>query len=371
MEYSLLQAEGSKVFEIRESQCKGVSTALVMPDIAVCPDCLNEMNDPANRRFQYPFINCTNCGPRFTIIEDIPYDRQNTSMKSFEMCPECRAEYEDPGDRRYHAQPIACPVCGPNVALWNKSGQELFMANEAIFKASEFIKDGFVLAVKGIGGFHLMADASNPDSIKRLRLRKHREEKPFALMFPGIDSVREECCVSEAEEMALLSIEAPIVLLKRRSRSADPFIISLISDVVAPGNPYLGVMLPYSPLHHLLMQEIDKPLIATSGNFFDEPICTDEHEALAKLNNIADYFLVHNRPIVRHADDSIVRIIHGSCMIIRRSRGFAPLPVRIQHRSCNRYIGSRRIHEEHDCSKEGRKYIHQSAHRRFVDKRSD
>jgi hydrogenase maturation protein HypF len=323
LEPSYLDPAGFTRFEIRESQHSGETAALVLADIATCPDCLREILDPSDRRFRYPFTNCTNCGPRYSIIESLPYDRQNTTMRVFEMCPDCRREYEDPTNRRFHAQPNACSRCGPQLELWNDSGAVTAKHHTALQVGAEIIREGGILAVKGIGGFHLMTDARNNDAVLRLRGRKHREEKPFAVMYPTLDTARTDCTISELEERLLRSPEAPIVLLeKKRSRRSS------IAASVAPSNPYLGVMLPYTPLHHLLMHELGFPVVATSGNISDEPICTDEREALQRLHGIADAFLVHNRPIVRHVDDSVVRIMAGREMVVRRARGYAPLPVR-------------------------------------------
>jgi len=332
---------GFENFEIRESETGGIKTALVMPDIATCPDCLHEIFDPKNRRHHYPFTNCTNCGPRFSIIESLPYDRANTSMNLFAMCPQCQAEYDNPRDRRFHAQPNACPVCGPQIELWESSAgvspapgrrdacPTLSRVHEALLAAAKAIRAGKIVAVKGIGGFHLMADARNEKAVQLLRERKHREEKPFALMFPTLESVKAICEVSPLEERLLRSPEAPIVLLKKIGNRQ-----SAISNSVAPGNPNLGVMLPSNPLHHLLVAELGLPVVATSGNLSDEPICTDEREALERLGSIADVFLVHNRPIVRHVDDSIVRVMLGREMVLRRARGYAPLPISVRNAEC-------------------------------------
>ena len=342
LEASWLDVIGFNNFQIRSSETGGNKTALILPDIATCPDCLREIFDPQNRRHRYPFTNCTNCGPRFSIIESLPYDRANTSMKAFAMCPQCRAEYEDPRDRRFHAQPNACPVCGPRLELW-RSGVRQNAANfseaqnqprsaersyDALLAAARVIREGKIVAVKGLGGFHLMADARNDKAVQLLRERKHREEKPFALMFPSLVSIKAECEVSPLEERLLRSPEAPIVLLRRRqSQIANHK--SQIAEGAAPGNPYLGAMLPYTPLHHLLMAELGFPVVATSGNLSDEPICTDEREALERLGGIADVFLVHNRPILRHLDDSIVRVMLDRELVLRRARGYAPLPITI------------------------------------------
>jgi hydrogenase maturation protein HypF len=249
-------------------------------------------------------------------------------MKTFEMCESCREEYENPLDRRFHAQPNACPVCGPQVELWDGAGNIQSRRHPALLEAAAAIRAGKIVAVKGLGGFHLMVDAGNERAVVRLRDRKHREEKPFALMVPSMESIRVDCQVSEMEERLLLSPESPIVLLRRKSQISN--FKSQIVPSIAPGNPYLGIMLPYTPLHHLLMAELGFPVVATSGNLSDEPICTDEREAVKRLDGIADLFLVHNRPIVRHVDDSVVRIMMGREMVLRRARGYAPLPVRLK-----------------------------------------
>lgn len=323
LEHSFLDLLHFTTFQIKESRTKGQPTTLILPDIATCPDCLREIFDATDRRYMYPFTNCTNCGPRFSIIESLPYDRCNTSMKKFEMCPDCGREYENPLDRRFHAQPNACPTCGPHLELWDVRGDILADGHVALLRTVEALRSGRCVAVKGIGGFLLAVDAANEHAVQRLRRRKRREEKPFALLFPDIASVKNACLVSEMEERLLLSPESPIVLLTHR-RDA------VVAPSVAPNNPYLGVMLPYSPLHYILMEEIKTPLVATSGNLSDEPICTEEHEALERLRQIADLFLVHNRPIVRHVDDSIVRIVSDRELVLRRARGYAPLPLRIR-----------------------------------------
>lgn len=322
LEFSFLDPRGYATFEIRHSQEAGDKTALVLPDIATCPECLREILDPTDRRFRYPFTNCTQCGPRFTILEALPYDRPNTTMKRFEMCPECRQEYEDPQNRRFHAQPNACPRCGPHLELWDEGGRLLEAHHEALCQAAAAVRAGKIVALKGLGGFHLIVDAGNEEAVQRLRRRKHREEKPLAIMAPSREWVRAHCTVSELEERLLGSPEAPIVLLRRKEKgTADP------APSVAPGNPYLGVMLPYTPLHHLLLRELGIPIVATSGNLSDEPICTDEREALQRLGGIADLFLIHNRPIARHVDDSVVRVMMGRELVLRRARGYAPLPI--------------------------------------------
>jgi hydrogenase maturation protein HypF len=318
-EHSYLDPVGYGRFEIREST-GGTKTALILPDIATCSGCQREIFDPANRRYRYPFTNCTNCGPRFSIIEALPYDRPRTSMRAFQMCPGCAEEYNNPRDRRFHAQPNACPKCGPHLGLWDPTGAVAGKDNEALRLAVAAIRDGLIVAVKGLGGFHLLVDAGNESAVRRLRERKRREEKPFALMVASLAAVAEVAQIESLEERLLLSPEAPIVLLRRKGRGG-------LSDSIAPGNPYLGIMLPYTPLHHLLMRDLGMPAVATSGNVSDEPICTDEHEALLRLQGIADLFLVHDRRIVRHVDDSVVRVMAGRELVLRRARGFAPLPV--------------------------------------------
>ncbi|MDE3067413.1 MAG: carbamoyltransferase HypF [Verrucomicrobiota bacterium] len=331
LESSWLDPAGYTRFEIRESEVAGEKSALVLPDIATCPDCLREIFDPRDRRHLYPFTNCTHCGPRFTLVESLPYDRANTTMKQFTMCPQCRAEYDDPRDRRFHAQPNACPVCGPRLELWERGNApppshrppaHAPLKTDALLAAVEAIRAGKIVAVKGLGGFHLMADARSEKAVQRLRERKHREEKPFALMFPSLEGAKAVCAVSPLEARLLRSPEAPIVLLKKLAIGKSPIV-----DSVAPANPHLGVMLPSNPLHHLLMAELGFPVVATSGNLSDEPICLDEVEALERLGAVADLFLVHNRRIVRQADDSIVRVILDREMVLRRARGYAPLPV--------------------------------------------
>ncbi|MBP9947924.1 MAG: carbamoyltransferase HypF [Vicinamibacteria bacterium] len=314
-----LDPVGHDGFVVRETEAQGAATTLIQPDIATCAECRREMFDPLDRRFEYPFINCTNCGPRFTIIDSLPYDRERTTMTGFVMCALCRAEYEDPRDRRFHAQPNACPECGPQLALWDSTGAVVATRGGALTAAVQAVRAGRIVAVKGIGGFHLMCDARDDAAVGEMRRRKGREEKPFAMMFPALAAVRAVCNLSPAEERLLTSPESPIVLLRRHGAELAPRI--------APGNPYLGVLLPYAPLHHLLMRELGFPVVATSGNRHDEPIVTREPDAIDRLAGIADLFLVHNRPIARYADDSIARIVAGRPMLLRRARGYAPLPL--------------------------------------------
>lgn len=321
LETRFLDAAGHGAFSILESDAAGEKGALVLPDVATCPDCLREVFDPANRRFRYPFTNCTNCGPRFSIIRALPYDRAKTTMAGFVMCERCRAEYDDPADRRFHAQPNACPDCGPKLALRDEEGRVLAEKDDALLRAVDAVRDGKIVAVKGLGGFHLVVDASNDDAVRRLRVRKQREEKPFAILVADLGGARAVADISDDEARLLSSPEAPIVLLRANGEDLAPS--------VAPGNPYVGVFLPYTPLHHLLLRDIGAPVVATSGNRSDEPICTDEEEALLRLAGIADLFLAHDRPIERPVDDSVARVVLRREMILRRARGYAPLPVRL------------------------------------------
>ena len=326
LEYSLLPLAGFTEFEIRASDTAGARSAVVLPDIATCADCLRELFDPNDRRYGYPFTNCTNCGPRFSIILALPYDRPQTTMAGFMMCPDCRAEYENPADRRFHAQPNACPACGPHVAFWSQDGTVATQRQEAIRQAVDAIRNGKIVAVKGLGGFHLIVNAGDEAAVLRLRERKHREEKPLALMAPSLSWVEQHVELSPLESRLLRSPEAPIALLRRKQGNGAG-----LAPSVAPGNPYLGIMLPYTPLHHILLQELEIPVVATSGNLSDEPTCTDETDALQRLQNVADRFLVHNRPIARHVDDSVARIVLGREMILRRARGYAPFPVHLDN----------------------------------------
>jgi hydrogenase maturation protein HypF len=310
---------GGQGFAIRESAAGGARTASVLPDLATCADCLKELFDPGDRRYRYPFVNCTQCGPRYSIIEDIPYDRARTSMRRFPMCALCRAEYEDPANRRFHAEPNACPDCGPCLALWDHAGSTLARGDEALVIAAAAIRQGRIVAAKGIGGFHLLVDARDEAAVARLRRRKRREEKPFAVMFPSLAAIRENCAVGAAEEALLAGPARPIVLLRRAG--------GRLALSIAPGNPRLGTFLPYAPLHHLILHDLGFPVVATSGNSSEEPIVTDEKEALGRLAGIADLFLVHDRPIIRPIDDSVARVVCGEAQILRRGRGYAPAPI--------------------------------------------
>ncbi|NOX62790.1 MAG: carbamoyltransferase HypF [Chloroflexi bacterium] len=321
LEVKWLEPRGFEHFEIRHSDDSGGKTVLVLPDIATCADCLNEVFDPGDRRYRYPFTNCTNCGPRFSIIQALPYDRPNTTMSRFIMCAACQTEYENPLDRRFHAQPNACPVCGPSLALWDREGKTLsHSSDEALRQTAQALREGKIVAVKGLGGFHLMCDARNADAVALLRERKPRRDKPFALMARDLAQAARLVEISPEARGLLASPQAPIALLPRRDDAP-------VADNVAPGNPTLGVMLPYTPLHHLLLHEIDFTVVATSGNLTDEPICTDENDAIRRLGHIADLFLVHNRPIERHVDDSVAWLVEGKPRLLRRARGYAPLPI--------------------------------------------
>ena len=299
--------------------------ALISPDVAVCPDCLREMFDAHDRRYRYPFINCTNCGPRFTIIRDIPYDRPSTSMANFSMCAACLTEYENPLDRRFHAQPNACWECGPRVELWDKSGRRID-CRDPIAEAVSGLRAGLVVAVKGLGGFHLAVDATNAAAVALLRQRKHRVEKPFAVMVTDLQAAEEICELDDAARTILQSIQRPIVLLRKALLPKKK--ASIIPDEVAPCNRYLGIFLPYTPLHYLLLAEGGfNALVMTSGNLSEEPIAIDNREAVHRLHGLADYFLVHNRDILLRCDDSVVRVAGGVTRQMRRSRGFVPVPV--------------------------------------------
>jgi hydrogenase maturation protein HypF len=305
---------GYKEFNIVESEGVGGFT-LVSPDVSVCEDCLKELSDPADRRFRYPFINCTNCGPRYTITMSTPYDRPNTTMSEFTMCPECQSEYDDPRNRRFHAQPNACPACGPGVTL---IGSDPALEGEAaIEEVTKLLKDGAVVALKGLGGFHLACDATNPAAVKNLRDRKRKNRKPFALMAPDVETIKSFCHVSDGEEALLLSLRRPIVLLKKAHGD--------LPEDIALGNKHLGFMLPYTPLHHLIMEGFTA-LVMTSGNLSEEPIQINGGEATEKLGDIADAFLDHDRGIFMRADDSVLKLT-DTMRFVRRARGYTPEPV--------------------------------------------
>jgi len=349
---------GYTTFEIRRSVAEAGRYQLISPDIATCPDCWRELLDPTDRRYRYPFTNCTNCGPRFTIIADVPYDRPLTTMRDFVMCPQCQAEYDDPLDRRFHAQPNACPVCGPHIWLVPSSRVQVSGSNlkpetlkpetdDVIAQAARLLRAGAIVAIKGLGGFHLACDATDEAAVRTLRERKRRPAKPLAMMIATLEEIRQHCWVSEEEERLLISPQCPIVLLPWKPESN-------VSRLVAPRNNYLGVMLPYTPLHHVLLRDVGRPLVMTSGNLSEEPIARDNDEALRRLSHLADYFLLHNRDIYARYDDSVWFVPDGSRFTfhvsrpdpkpetlepettlpqpIRRSRGYAPFPVKLPFR---------------------------------------
>jgi len=317
-----LDLRGEKDFAIRPSEAAGERSAQILPDIATCPACVAELFEPTNRRYRYPFLTCTHCGPRYTIVEDSPYDRERTSMRHFPMCPACRKEYDDPEDRRFHAETNACPACGPRLSLLDGDGSVLARDDHALRAAAAAVREGRIVAVKGIGGFHLIVDARDEGAVQRLRARKRRPDKPFAAIFPSIAEVRAVCRLSQIEESLLTGPARPIVLLRRAG--------DLVAPGVAPGNPWLGAMLPYAPVHHLLLSELGFPVVATSGNTSDEPIAIDSDEALTQLGGIADLFLVHDRPIVRPVDDSVVRVVAGRALVLRRARGYGPTTIQVE-----------------------------------------
>jgi hydrogenase maturation protein HypF len=313
-----LEPSGELGFTIVESDASGERRALISPDMATCDDCLLELFDPSDRRFRYPFTNCTNCGPRFTIIRDVPYDRPQTTMAGFPMCEDCEREYHDPADRRFHAQPVCCPACGPQLRLLNATAAPT--DGDPIERTAGLLRDAAVVAIKGLGGYHLAADASNEEACAALRSRKHREDKPFAVMAADLEAARALAEVGEEEAALLAGGRRPVVLLRRRPDA-------LVARAVAPGNRSLGVMLPYTPLHHLLARELGQPFVLTSGNVSDEPIAYLDDEAFERLAGIADAFLTHDRPIHMRTDDSVVRVHRDRELPVRRSRGYVPQPI--------------------------------------------
>ena len=319
MEVSYLPPIGHTSFIIKKSIIKKNNFTLISPDVAVCRECLEELYDPHNRRYHYPFINCTNCGPRYTIIKDIPYDRQNTTMEKFTMCSACAKEYSDTNNRRFHAQPIACWDCGPKI--WLEDLEKKIKVTDPIKRVNELLAQGKIIAIKGLGGFHLVCDGQNEKAVQNLREKKIREEKPFALMVKNLQDIQTFCFVSKEEEASLSSPKSPIVLLKKKNPS-------LIAPSVAPKSRHFGVMLPYTPLHSLIM-EGHFALVMTSGNISHEPIVISNKEADQKLKGIADFFLFHNRKIYTRSDDSVVFVNQGKESLLRRSRGYCPLPIHL------------------------------------------
>jgi len=317
--------QGYQEFEIRHSIAEEDKYQLISPDIATCQACLNEIFNMEDRRYHYPFTNCTNCGPRFTIIEDIPYDRPRTTMRAFKMCPACQAEYDNPLNRRFHAQPNACPDCGPSLELLDAAGHPVIVP-DVIAAAARLLKEGKTISIKGLGGFLLACDATSQKAVELLRQRKQRQFKPFAIMVSNFDEAKKYCYVSEAEEKLLSSSQSPIVLLLWKPDSG-------ICQAIAPNIKYMGIMLPYTPLHHILLRETGLPLVMTSGNISEEPIAKDNDEAVRRLAGIADYFLVHNRDIYARYDDSVTMIERDEVQIVRRARGYAPHPIHLPFES--------------------------------------
>jgi hydrogenase maturation protein HypF len=326
-----IAATGDPGFAIIASRHNGGEhPVLISPDIATCDDCLREMFDPADRRYRYPFINCTNCGPRFTIIRDVPYDRPFTAMAGFAMCGDCAREYSDSGNRRFHAQPICCPACGPRLSLADRN--RVNQQGDPVRTAAELLRNGYVIAVKGLGGYHLAALASNESAVAALRSRKHREDKPFAIMVSDEAMAHRLAEFGQNEQRILASMRRPVVLLRRRPDA-------LIAQSVAPASRFFGLMLPYTPLHHLLCQELAEPFVLTSGNVSEEPIAYTDDDAFKRLTPIADYFLAHDRPINMRTDDSVVRLFRGQVIPMRRSRGYAPQPLHMRWKSPQTILG--------------------------------
>lgn len=321
MRVDWLPAAGHEGFTIRRSEGSGAKTAVILPDLATCVDCTREVLDPTDRRHGYPFTNCTNCGPRFSIIEELPYDRPNTTMSTFIMCDMCSIEYDDPADRRFHAQPNACATCGPSV-VWDAGDTVVVDQEAALDEAAAAIRSGKTVALKGIGGYQLLVDARNDTAIRGLRGAKERPDKPFAVMISELPTAASYVELDETAKRLLASPQSPIVLLPKVEASD-------LSRFVAPDNPMVGIMLPTTPLHHLLVSRLDGPIVATSGNLADEPIAIDTEAAVARLGRIADGFLSHNRPIKRHVDDSVAWIVEGTPRLLRRARGYAPMPVTV------------------------------------------
>ncbi len=317
-------------FQVSDSDSSGPKGPVGLSDTATCKACLQELFDASNRRYRYPFITCTQCGPRFSLVEQLPFDRPRTTMRAFRACDECEREYHDIGDRRYHSQTNACPDCGPRVWLWDRTGHVVASDEAGLAEAVAAIREGKIVGVKGLGGFHLLVDAHNHEAVKRLRERKQRPEKPLAVMFRNLEQVEQYCATDWGERELMGSPAAPIVLVSRASqRPPGSSGTGELAENVAPGSPYLGCLLPYTPLHHLLLAELGRPVVATSGNLSEEPICTDENEALFRLGEVADLFLIHDRAIARPVDDSVAQVVLGRPLLLRRARGYVPLPVRV------------------------------------------
>lgn len=323
---NILTCKDDTSFEIRHSDEASTKSSLVLPDMSLCKECLRELQDPTNRRYHYFFTNCTNCGPRYSIIKTVPYDRPYTSMQPFVMCDECQSEYTNPLDRRYHAQPISCSKCGPTLSLRTIDGELLATNEEAIVQLAELMNTGHIVAMKGMGGFHLMCDATHDEVVARLRKRKHRPSKPFAVMFKNLETIKEECVLSIKEEEGVSSLLRPIVLVKRKTKS------SKISSLIAPRIDRLGVFLPYTPLHVILFEYLKNPIVATSANRSGEPIISEANILKQKLKDVVEYYLDYNREIVNSSDDSVLQYIGDQTLLMRSSRGIAPQSFRVD---CN------------------------------------
>ena len=319
-----IPVEEARTFEIVRSDTAGERRLAIPPDLATCERCVADIFEPTNRRYRYPFTNCTDCGPRYTIARAVPYDRAATSMAPFTMCAECAREYADPRDRRFHAQPNACPACGPQLRFLDGGGAEL-SDDDPLGEAAEAVAEGQIVAIKGLGGYHLACDATSSATVERLRTRKHREAKPFAVMVRDLAAARALAEIDDATAGLLVSVERPVVLVRRRA--ATP-----LAPEVAPDNPLVGLFLPYTPLHHLLLAAVERPLVMTSANLSDEPIAHLDDDALARLGGIADRFLVHDREIVARCDDSVARVVDGKPMVLRRARGWVPAPFPVARR---------------------------------------
>jgi hydrogenase maturation protein HypF len=324
---AVCQIKGEVEFFIKDSLPSEGQVPMISPDMATCPDCRRDILNSNDRHFRYPFTNCTNCGPRYTIIKNMPYDRISTTMSEFPMCPLCQKEYDNPHNRRFHAQPNACPICGPNYRLVSRSITEVPIpeGSDVFLETKRFIAEGKIVAIKGLGGYHLVCDASNPLAVELLRSRKIREDKPFAVMCGSLEAIKQQCVVSHVEKELLTGTVRPIVLLDKSAAYN-------LAEQVAPGNPRIGAMLPYTPAHELLLGPNDI-WVMTSGNTNDEPIAYEDSDAFNRLNHIADYFLIHNRRIYRRTDDSVVRIFSDKSYVLRRSRGYTPSPIHLAQKT--------------------------------------
>lgn len=322
----IISKEEYKTFEIKQSQTSNNKSTIISPDMGICDDCIKDINDMSNFRYNYSLTNCTNCGPRYSIIKTVPYDRVNTSMASFELCEDCKNEYENPTNRRYHAQPVACGKCGPNVTLYNKNNEVLFSGIKAIEEVAELINKGSIVAIKGIGGFHLICDAKNSKTIEELRIRKNRLNKPFAVMFKDIKDIKNYTILTSKEEEVLNSKNKPIVLVKKREDSK-------LSQLIAPNINHIGCFIAYTPLHHLLFRYLNNPIVATSANLKGEPIIISKDEILGKLSNIVDFVLDYNREILNASDDSVIQIVKNDITKIRNARGYAPTALNFENKS--------------------------------------